>query len=267
MDPTTSGYSGTTGNIVVTTWEPAGEATALVLLAHGYGEHVRRYDHVAAALTAAGFIVVGPDHVGHGASDGERASITSLDDLVDDLRGVALAATAAHPDLPVALIGHSMGGLIATVYAQRYPGELAALVLSGPFLGNPLIAMLLELDPIPELPIDPATLSRDPAVGEAYAADPLVYHGAFRRETLLAMLGAADSVADGTLGDQPTLWVHGTDDQLAPYEVAKPVVEAIAGERLVAIAYEGAAHEVFNEINRDEVIAEVVSFIASAVAD
>ncbi len=78
------------------------------------------------------------------------------------------------------------------------------------------------MDPIPEIPIDPTSLSRDPAVGEAYAADDLVYHGPFKRETLLAMFGAIENIAtDGTLGSLPVVWVHGDQDQLAPLDVTR----------------------------------------------
>ena len=103
-----------------------------------------------------------------------------------------IEARADHPGLPVVLVGHSMGGLIAARFAQRYLDELAALVLSGPVVGgNPAFEMLLEMDPIPEIPIDPAILSRDPAVGAAYAADPLVYHGPFHKATLRALANSA----------------------------------------------------------------------------
>ena len=89
-----------------------------------------------------------------------------------------------------------MGGLIAARYAQAHPDELAALVLSGPVIGrNPEIEALLEMDPMPEVPIDPAVLSRDPAVGEAYLADPLVYNGPFKAQTLRALFAAVEALA------------------------------------------------------------------------
>ena len=156
----------------------------ITLLAHGYGEHAGRYEHVAAMLVGLGAVVYAPDHLGHGRSSGERALVDDIETLVTDLHAVADRARADHPGLPVVLVGHSMGGLIAARFAQRYLDELAALVLSGPVVGgNPAFEMLLEMDPIPDIPIDPAILSRDPAVGAAYAADPLVYHGPFHKAT------------------------------------------------------------------------------------
>ncbi|MCZ9344413.1 lysophospholipase, partial [Streptomyces sp. TRM76130] len=109
----------------------------------------------------------------HGRSDGERVLIEDFEDVVTDVRAVAELARAAHPGLPAVMIGHSMGGLIAARYAQRHPEELAALVLSGPVIGDwELPRRLLALDEIPGTPVSPAALSRDPTVGAAYAADP-----------------------------------------------------------------------------------------------
>ncbi|MCW2991510.1 MAG: alpha/beta hydrolase fold protein [Solirubrobacterales bacterium] len=258
--------AGTRGTIVVHTWT-AEDPRYVVLLAHGYGEHARRYDHVAAALVADGAAVYAPDHHGHGLSEGERALVDDLDLGVDDLHLVAERAAAEHRGLPTVLLGHSMGGLIAARYAQRFGAELAALVLSGPAVGgNPALLALAEMDPIPDVPIDPAVLSRDPAVGQAYADDPLVYHGPFRRETLLGLGAAVAAVAEGgTFGALPTLWIHGEEDQLVPLEHTRPAIEAVRGERFEEKLYPGARHEVFNETNRDEVIAGVVAFVQRSV--
>jgi len=254
--------AGTRGRIVVHRWDAA-EPRYVALVSHGYGEHARRYDHVAARLNADGAVVYAPDHWGHGRSDGERALAEDLEGAVEDLHLVAERAAGEHAGLPVVLIGHSMGGLIAARYGQRYGEELRALVLSGPAVGgNPEIEALAEMDPIPEVPIEPAVLSRDPAVGQAYAEDPLVYHGPFRRETLLGFGAAVAAVAEGgTFGALPTLWIHGADDQLVPLVHTRPAIEAIRGERFEEKIYPGARHEVFNETNRDEVLSDVVAFI------
>src|SRR4051794_3626980 len=267
MSATCVDLAGTRGRIAVHRWE-IDSPRYVVLLSHGYGEHARRYDHVAARLNAVGAAVYAPDHHGHGRSDGERALADDLEGAVDDLHLVAERAAADHPGLPAALIGHSMGGLIAARYGQRFGGELAALVLSGPAVGgNPEIEALAQMDPIPDVPIDPAVLSRDPAVGEAYAADPLVYHGPFQRETLEGFGAAAAAVAEGgTFGDLPTLWIHGADDQLVPLVHTRPAIEAIKGARFEERIYNGARHEVFNETNRDEVLDDVVGFLGRAIS-
>jgi alpha-beta hydrolase superfamily lysophospholipase len=262
MNQRTQTFEGTRGPIVVHVWE--GEtARRIALLAHGYGEHSGRYGHVAEALVTGGAAVWSPDHLGHGLSGGERGVILDFDDAVDDLHHVASMALGAHPGRPVVLIGHSMGGLIATRYAQRYGTELAGLVLSGPLIGRHEFAnQLLALAELPEIPIDPSTLSRDPAVGEAYADDPLVYHGPFRRAMLEAMRDAfADVEAGPGFGDLPTLWLHGEDDPLVPLSITRPAIERLRGSDFIERVYPGAKHEIFNEIDRQEVLDQVAAFV------
>src|SRR5262249_9644523 len=118
------------------------------------------------------------------------------------------------------------------------------------------------MDPIPDLPIDPAVLSRDPAVGLAYAEDPLVFHGPFRRTTLASLFAGVRAVAAGPrLGPLPTLCLHGEEDALVPRAAPRAAMGVIGGERLESIVYPGARHEIFNETNRSEVLAAVTSFV------
>jgi alpha-beta hydrolase superfamily lysophospholipase len=251
------------GRIALHRWS-AENRTFTAVIVHGYGEHARRYDHVAQALVEAGADVYAHDHLGHGESEGERASIHDMEDLVDD---TARVVEQARNGLPVVMIGHSLGGIVATRYAQRPDHGLSALVLSGPVIGgNPDLLGLVNLPEIPDIPIDPAVLSRDPETGRAYAEDPLVYHGPFKRETLQAIVDSIEAVAaGGDLGDLPTLWIHGEQDSLAPLAHARPAVERIRGSAFEEHIYEGAQHEVFNEINRDEVIADVIAFLKRAL--
>jgi alpha-beta hydrolase superfamily lysophospholipase len=268
MAPETTTCTGHAGALHVARW-PNPEARYLAVLCHGYGEHVGRYEHVADALVEHGAAVVGHDHVGHGRSEGERVLIHDFDDVVDDLHEVIDRAREQHPELPVVLVGHSMGGLIAARYAQRFGDELTALVLSGPVLGRWAAAeQLVDLDPIPEVPIDPATLSRDPAVGEAYAQDPLVWHGTFRRETLRALIDGLERVAeDGPIAGLPTLWVHGAVDELVPIDPSRAGVRALVpdDEDREEDERTGARHEVLNETDRDEVLATVTGFVDRAL--
>jgi alpha-beta hydrolase superfamily lysophospholipase len=140
---------------------------------------------------------------------------------------------------------------------------VAALVLSGPIIGGaPAIEALLELDPMPEIPIDPSVLSRDPAVGEAYLADELVYHGPFQAPTLRALATAVQTVAaEPGFGSLPVLWIHGEKDALAPYETTAEAWVHLEGEGSEQKVYPAAQHEIFNETNRDEVLDDVVAFI------
>jgi alpha-beta hydrolase superfamily lysophospholipase len=247
----------------------ADDPRCIVLIAHGYGEHAGRYEHVAQRLVDdLGAAVYAPDHRGQGRTDGATGLVEDGEGITSDLHAVADAARGEHPSLAVALIGHSMGGLIATRYAQRYGSELAALVISSPAIAdNAGFRQLLQMDPIPEIPIDPAVLSRDPAVGEAYAADELVYHGPFQRTTLEQLFAGVDRVASGpSFGDLPTLWIHGSDDQLVPLELTRPAIEHVRGSNFTERIYADGRHESFNEINRDAVLDDVVAFLRAALA-
>jgi alpha-beta hydrolase superfamily lysophospholipase len=174
----------------------------------------------------------------------------------------------ARGDLPVVMVGHSMGGLIATRYAQRHREDLAGLVLSGPAVGlGPVFEDWLAAPEPPSDPIDVAVLSRDPEVGEAYAADPLVWHGGWKRPTLEAFVAADRAIAKGPgFGDLPLLYVHGGDDQLVPVDLARPVVERLAGPDSELRVLDGARHEVLNEIDQDETIGLVADFAERVTA-
>ncbi len=258
--------AGVHGELVVRRWDTA-SPRYIVLLAHGFGEHSGRYDHVASALAADGAVVYAPDHAGHGRSAGERARADLIEDMVIDLYGVNVRAREERPRLPVVVLGHSMGGIIAVRYAQRFD-KLAALVLSGPVIGgNPGFTALLDLDPLPEVPLDPGLLSRDTSVGQAYLEDELVYHGPLQRESLQGLVDAVEAVgAAGSLGELPTLWIHGELDGLAPSAVTRPAIERIRGSNLRSKVYPGAQHEIFNETNRDAVISDVISYLGSIPA-
>ncbi|GHE05948.1 alpha/beta hydrolase [Streptomyces alanosinicus] len=257
---------GTHGPLAVHEWpHPAPRYLALVV--HGYGEHAGRYGELAAVLTGHGAAVYGPDHVGHGRSAGERVLIEDFEDVVTDVHGAAELARAAHPDLPLVLLGHSMGGLISARYAQRYGAELSALILSGPVIGAwELPGRLLALPKIPDTPISPAALSRDPAVGAAYAADPLVWHGPMKRPTLQAFTRTLETVArGGDVGPLPLLWLHGDDDRLVPLPGSRIGVERLAGDRLTERIFAGARHEVFHERDKKAAFAELLRFLDEAL--
>jgi alpha-beta hydrolase superfamily lysophospholipase len=259
-------FQGHGGEVAARSW-PVADPRYVAVLCHGYGEHVGRYEWVAATLNEHGAAVYGHDHVGHGVSAGERVLIRDFEPVVDDLHSLVLAVRQENPGVPVVLVGHSMGGMIAARYAQRYPETLAGVVLSGPVLGRwDVVGELLAQDPIPPTPIDPATLSRDPEVGRAYAEDPLVWHGDFKRPTLeairatLAAIGAAGTV------ELPLLYLHGEADQLVPIGPSLEGLDAIRGPRTERRTYPGLRHEIFNETTKEDVLADVTSFVDRALA-
>jgi alpha-beta hydrolase superfamily lysophospholipase len=110
-------------------------------------------------------------------------------------------------------------------------------------------------DLLPHDPLDVSTLSRDQQVGEIYNADDLVWHGSFKRPTVEALDGTLRTINEGPkLGDLPTLWLHGEDDQLVPLSETRAGIDALAFTDLEEVIYPRARHEVFNETNKDEVL-------------
>ncbi|MEV5437058.1 lysophospholipase [Streptomyces sp. NPDC052682] len=258
--------TGTRGAIHVREW-PCPRPRYVALVVHGYGEHAGRYEELARVLTGHGAAVYGPDHMGHGKSAGERVLIDDFEEVVTDVRAVAQLAAGAHAGLPVVMIGHSMGGLIAARYAQRYGAGLAALVLSGPVIGRwetpgRLLAHADTHGAMPDVAVGPAALSRDPAVGAAYAADPLVWHGPMKRPTAEAFARTLETVAEaGAVRGLPVLWLHGDDDRLVPLPGSRTGVEELSAGGATVRIFSGARHEVFNEIGRELVFADLKDFL------
>ncbi len=247
------------GRIKVRTWRPA-EPKRLVVILHGYTEHGGRYAPLAQSLAARGALVAAPDHVGHGLSGGDRGVMADLDAVADDVRAIVDQLAGG---LGTIIVGHSMGGLIAIRYAQRFGATLSGLVLSAPAAGlAPFLEMVLSAPEIPEQGFDGSLLSRDPAVGEDNAADPLVYHGPWARATLEAALAANQAVDAGPgFGDLPLLYLHGADDQIVAVAGARPVVEKLAGPDSETRILVDQRHEIFNEIGKENTFAIVADFI------
>ena len=247
-------------------WQPAGDARAAVLLLHGIAEHGGRYEHVGRRLADAGFDVVAVDHRGCGRSGGRRGHVDRWSQFTDDVEDQL--AQIRELGLPTVLLGHSMGGLMATRYCvdtDRPQPDL--LVLSGPALDAEIATRLRIAAPIlsriaPTLEIredgDPSFLSKDPKVGEVFYADPsrVPYPTArLGHELVTAMQDARSGVANITV---PVLVLHGTDDRLVPAS-ASDIFETIPNAERVL--YEGLRHEVFNEAEGLEIVDTVIAWI------
>ena len=248
---------GHAGLLIGSRWSPPGSPTWAAVISHGYGEHIGRYQWVADRLTSDGAVVYAHDHIGHGRSEGERVEIEDFEGVVDDLHRLVQRAEEENPGLPIVLIGHSLGGMIAARYTQRHPEPLTATVLSGPVIGSWAPTGLAELEEIPPTPIDITTLSRDEDVGRAYEEDELVWHGDFKRPTLRAIATVLDMINEGGRLEVPTLWLHGEDDQLVPIEPSRAGWQRVAPDG----APTKTRHEIFNETNREEVLDDVLAFV------
>lgn len=256
-------FGGSEGRIHYRRWSPAGGARRIVQIVHGYAEHGGRYGHVAESLAARGAAVYADDHIGHGRSDGERALITDFDHVVGDLHTLAGIAESENPGVPLILVGHSMGGLLSGRFAQRWPDEVAGVAFCGAVIGDWNWARQVLAEPeLPYVPFDPLALSRDPDVGAGYAADPLVYHGQYKRGLLEAEVVALDRFQEQVDRlTMPVLFLHGTDDPFVPFERSLQAIEDMPTDDVTIHLYEGARHEVLNETNRDEVIGHLAEWI------
>jgi len=265
MAATTEGPATDRTVLYVRHWPPTGQPWARVLVLHGIGEHSGRYERTGRLMAEAGLDVSAFDLRGHGLSGGRRVYVRRWDDFLDDVE-VRLAALR-EPGLPLVLFGHSMGALIALTYACSGRPAPDLLVLSAPPLRANVPAWQRALAPLlgrlaPTLvianPISGAQLARDPAVGIAYFADPLVQPRSTAR--LGAELFSAMKRGRSGLGrlHVPTLVIHGGADVLVPTAGSEPFGNLPGVERRVL---PGLRHETLNETEGPEIVAGIVEWL------
>jgi alpha-beta hydrolase superfamily lysophospholipase len=260
-------------SLYIRAWLPDMPAVGVIVIAHGLAEHCGRYEHVAANLVSQGYAVYALDHRGHGKSGGRRANIDRFAYLIEDLDLLFAQARAAHPGLPVTLIGHSMGGAIAFAYALRHQQALKGLVLTAPALGTKLVPRLqllfvrflsVVLPNMGAITLPATAVSRDPAVVQAYETDPLNYRGAVPARTVAELFAAMGSFpAAAPALTLPVLILHGTSDLLVPREDTLPVVDRMGSRDKTLNVYEGLYHEVFNEPEQAQVLADLDAWLAA----
>ena len=258
--------------IVYDVWTPDTDPRGVVVLAHGLGEHARRYDHVAQRLGESGLITYALDHRGHGRSGGKRVYLRDISEYTDDFHTLVGIAADEHPGLTLIVLGHSMGGAIVFTYGVEHPDDYAAMVLSGPVVASQdavspvkmLVAKVLGKI-APGLPVEalpPEAISRDPEVVAAYIADPLVHHGKIPAGIARAFIGVGETMPQraGSL-TAPLLVVHGEQDKLIPADGSRHLVECVGSTDVHLKVYPKLYHEVFNEPERAVVLDDVASWI------
>ena len=287
--PTTLSYpSGGGVTITAYRWDPTGEPTGVVQLTHGMGEHVRRYDELAGVLNARGLVVYGQDHRGHGATAPSEAEhgVLGTDgwaELVADIGRLTDVVRADHPDLPLVLLGHSMGSFAVQQYLVDHSDRASAAVLTGTAAID-LLEPGLDLDSPIDLsafnaPFQPPRtdfdwLSRDDAQVDAYVADPRCGFGLDTPSGKAMFLGArrpADPAAMAKVRSDLPLYiaVGGADPVNGALALLDPLVERYRAAGLSDVTvkvYPGARHEIFNETNRDEVYADLIGWISRVIS-
>jgi len=243
-------------NIYYQCWLPEKQARAVLLIAHGFAEHSGRYGNVVNYFVPGGYAVYALDHRGHGRSDGERVHVDDFNDYVKDLKTFFNIVRQENPHDKIFLIGHSMGSVISLLYAVAYQKELAGLVTSGGGLARPGDPPLPPRPPGQPLPT--AMLSRDPAVIAAYENDPLVYRGPIPRGFAMGdMLSKLyDMVPQIKL---PVLIMAGNGGSDGAR--SRVLYERIGSKDRTLKLYEGLLHEIFNEPEHPQVMADLEAWL------
>lgn len=245
---------------------------AVLILIHGLNEHIGRYAHVVDYLKDQYNIYLF-DHRGHGRSDGVRSHVEDFDHYIQDINEFVQIVLAKEKNKKIFLIGHSMGGQLVVNYLARYPQDsivgfvtssanLKLMLKVSPFkrfIGE----KLLQVAPKLKLPneIDPKWICRDKAVVLAYKKDPLIGKS-ISVQLASEILSNLESVMQlASKIKIPALMMHGGDDQISDKEGTVEFFEKLASKDKEMKIFEGMYHEIFNEIEREKVLAEMGSWL------
>lgn len=253
---------------------PCPAPRARVVLVHGYAEHMGRYAHVIEALNGAGFEVHAFDLRGHGRSEGVRGHVLRFEDYLDDLD--LFLAELPQDALPRLLVGHSLGGLLSLRYVLDRPDAFVALAVSSPylhiatdvhFLKEAVASAASHLAPtlLTKSPIEAKALSHDPAVVEAYIADPLIFKTFNARWFFEAREAQEEVLKRAGEIRLPVLMMIGSADPIADPERSKEVFERLGSADKRLEVYDGFYHEVLNEVGKERVVRELVGWLGERV--
>jgi alpha-beta hydrolase superfamily lysophospholipase len=260
-------------NLFEQRWQPATEPKAVIVIIHGYAEHSGRYAHVADYLVNHGYAVETFDLRSHGKSSGKNTQIRSFDEFLSDVDLFLKRVKERHPSQKLFLLGHSMGGLISSLFVVVRKPDLKGLMLSGASLKisdaiSPLLVKLSSviaaiLPKLPTIRLEGTAVSRDPEVVKKYDNDPLNYRGGIPART-----GAEFNRAMKHIQKQmeaislPLLIMHGTADRLADPAGSKQLYERAQSNDKTLKLYEGFYHEILNEPEKEKVLADIVEWVS-----
>ena len=255
-------------------WLPDDAARAVLLVVHGLGEHSGRYMNVVNHCVPRGYAVYALDHLGHGKSDGTREYVERFSDFTDTLAIFCRMVAGWQPGKPVFLLGHSMGGLIAVTYLLDHQADFRGAVISAPAItaGASVSPVTIALGKVmaviaPKagvLALDVNGVSRDPEVVRAYVADPLNFQGKTTARLAAEMLKAMERVAaEVSTITLPFIVVQGSADRLVDPAGAQMLYDKAGSQDKTIKVYDGLYHEVFNEPERDQVLADVATWLAA----
>ncbi len=257
----------------ILTWSEREEPRARVLFIHGWAEHSERYGLPAAFLVERGYDCYAADVRGHGHSGGRRGYIDRYDDYLDDVHAV-VQWLAPRNKAPLVIVGHSQGGLVVTRYIQSRPSteDIAAFVLSCPFFGMAIAVpsikrvagnIMSALVPAFALDagLDTSGLSKDEAMVRAYEEDPLIFSKACSRWFTETTTAQDQVMAEASRVRLPVLIMHGADDPIANPATTSAFHDRCDSADKTLTLYDGLRHEIFNEVERETVYADVAAWL------
>lgn len=242
---------------------------AAIVIVHGLCEHYGRYNYVVTQLNAAGYAVVRFDHRGHGRSMGKATYFADRTQIVTDTDLFVSEAREQFTNLPLFMIGHSMGGFGAASYGTAHPGELDGYVLSGAWTRDHR-GMALADDALPDDQYIPNELGggvcSDKTVCKAYSTDPLV-----AKEFSVGLLRAVHEGhnwlrQNATAFVEPVILLHGENDGLVSPQDSIDMFEQVGSTDKSLHIYAGLCHEIFNEFKRDRIIREAIEWLDDHVS-
>ena len=258
-------------NIFYRSWRPApGAARAVVAIIPGFNSHSGYYEWVANQLIAADLAVYAVDLRGRGKSDGERFYVQNFEDYVTDVASFISIVKETEKDLPVFMLGHSAGGVVACNYALDYQQELAGLIcesfayqVPAPDFALAVLKGLSHIAPHAHvLKLQNEDFSRDTAIVDFMNSDPLIAHETQPTQTVAAMVRADERLKKEfpkiTL---PVLILHGTKDKATKPGGSRHFFETAGSKDKTLKLYEGSFHDPLNDLDKQLVIADVLSWI------
>ncbi len=263
-------------NIATRSWQPqAGGARALIVIVPGFNSHSGYYEWVAAQLTADGLAVYSIDLRGRGKSDGERFYVQDFKDYVNDVATFVSLIKESEPGLPVFMLGHSAGGVVACNYTLDHQEELAGLICESFAYQVPApdfaIAVLKGLSHIAPhahvLKLHNKDFSRDPKAVEIMDNDPLIENETQPTQTIAAMVNADDRLKkDFAQFTLPLLILHGTSDKATRPGGSQHFYDTASSTDKTLKLYEGHYHDLLNDLDKEIVMADIKSWIDAHLA-
>ena len=257
------------------TWPAQGAVRAAVMIVPGFNSHSGYYDGVGSILSGRGFDVFAIDLRGRGESDGERFYVETFDDYVSDVGSMADFIKSEHVNRPVFLMGHSAGGVVACLYAVEHQSELAGLICESFAFRVPApdfaLAALKGLSHIAPhahvLHLKNEDFSRDPGVVARMNADPLIAHETQPMRTVAAMVRADERLKEAFPRIRlPLLILHGTADRATRSQGSQQFHEHAGSADKTLKLYEGAFHDPLNDIDRDVVLADILTWLEARLS-